>query len=123
MDVCGHWLFPEVPAEASTDERDVVLISPSSHFLRCRSQNFRHAEEGNERVRAQIIVRGVMVHNRKVIDPRMFLIDRLGADKDLVDKIDRTNAPDCAGGVIKCFEDLDDAQRRSAAISDESKHN
>lgn len=70
-----------------------------------------------------MIVKGVIVHNRKVIDPRMFLIDRLGANKDLVDKIDRTNVPDYAGEVIKCFEDLDDAQRRSAAISDGTKHN
>jgi hypothetical protein len=66
------------------------------------------------------MVKGVVVQNRKVIDPRHFLIDQLGADKELVDAIHGIDAPDAVAEIIKCFEDLDDAKRKAASIIDQT---
>jgi len=68
-----------------------------------------------------MIIKGVMVHGRTVIDPRNFLTKELGAEKDLVDKIHRTNAlDDDIQNIIQCFEDLDSAKRVSASLHDRS---
>lgn len=66
-----------------------------------------------------MIVKGVIVHNRKVIDPRKFLVDQLGAEKVLVDAIDRTNGSNFESVLIERFEALDDAKKRSAASRDD----
>jgi hypothetical protein len=87
-------------------------------LFRVRYQSFRNAEEGDDRVRAQLIVKGVILKNREMIDPRTFLKDQVGVDRDVVDSVDRPNADAAMEEMIATFEALDDAKRGAAALDD-----
>jgi hypothetical protein len=83
-----------------------------------RYQSFRHAPEGDDRVRAQLIVKGVILKNREVIDPRTFLKDQVGVEPGVVDSVDRPNADGGMDDMIASFEALDNAKRALAALDD-----
>lgn len=88
-------------------------------FLVKRYQSFRHAQEGDDRVRAQVIVKGAIVQKGKVIDPRQFLKDKVGVHPDVIDAVNRTNADASVEDMIASFEALDKAKRNAAALDDE----
>ena len=69
-------------------------------------------------MRAQAIVKCVFVKDRQVIDPREFLKHQVGIEPELVDAMHRNMSNDYDGEVIDCFERLDDAKRKAAAIID-----
>lgn len=61
---------------AGLDERNIWM-----------THNFRYPIPGRSRIRAQIIVRGVAVQGRQIIDPRAFFRDMAGIDKDVVERV------------------------------------
>lgn len=83
-------------------------------------QTFRIPEEGNDRVRAQVLVKGVTVRGTgTVIDPREFLINDVGYDPELVDSLSRPSADTSMEDLISHFEELDASYRKAAALDDE----
>jgi hypothetical protein len=67
-----------------------------------------------------VIVKGAIVQNGKVIDPRQFLKDKVGIDPDVIDSVNRTNADVAVEDMIASFEALDKAKRTAAALDDEN---
>lgn len=73
---------------------------------------------GERRVRAQLLVKGVLVQSGKVIDPQSFLIEDVGTNPDMVDGLHRSKLSHTVREMIECFEALEDAKRKLAAIID-----
>ncbi len=70
-------------------------------------------------MRAQILVKGMIIENRKSIDPRVYLEEKVGVkDPAILDSIKRPNVDDSLESMMLAFEALDDAKRRVAAIDD-----
>jgi hypothetical protein len=86
-----------------------------------RYQTFRYPQDGNDRVRAQVLVKGVTVRERKVVDPRSFLIEHVGMDPELVEASSRPNEDQSMEEMITHFEELDVSFRSSAALDDDEK--
>mmetsp|Transcript_10202 Transcript_10202/g.28009 ORF Transcript_10202/g.28009 Transcript_10202/m.28009 type:complete len:213 (-) Transcript_10202:175-813(-) len=86
-------------------------------------QNFRYPEEANNRIRGQVLLQGVAVKDREVIDPRELLKDH-GYDADFIDSIAQgspTETPASVGQMRSAFEKLDEAFRQSATEDDLTK--
>jgi hypothetical protein len=92
-----------------------------THELIYRYQTFRYPQDGNDRVRAQVLVKGVTVRDRKVIDPRSFLIEHVGIDPESVESLSRPNTDQSMEEMITHFEELDMSFRSSAALDDDDK--
>ena len=84
-----------------------------------RYHSFRHAEEGDDRVRAQIIVKGMILKDRKVIDPRRFLEEKVGVNPDMLGAVDRPNADASIEDMVANFDALENSKRKVSAIDDE----
>eukprot|EP00934_Nitzschia_sp_Nitz4_P006589 Nitzschia sp. Nitz4//scaffold161_size51353//12235//12964//NITZ4_006942-RA/size51353-processed-gene-0.57-mRNA-1//1//CDS//3329537891//6579//frame0 len=82
------------------------------------SHNFRHAAEGDRRVRAQILTKGAALRNGKVIDLREFLRDKTDLDPAVIESMDRPHHDPELEAMITHLNDLDDSQRVMAARDD-----
>lgn len=81
--------------------------------------SFRHAAEGDDRVRAQILVKGMIIENRKSIDPREYLEKKVGVtDLSVLESMHRPNSDAPLEEMMVAFEALDGAQRKHAALQD-----
>ena len=69
-------------------------------------------------MRAQLVVKGVILKNREVIDPREFLKHQVHVDPDLVDSLDGAATDAGMDDMISSFEALDEAKRLIAASDD-----
>jgi acyl-CoA thioesterase FadM len=85
------------------------------------SQNFRYPIEGCNRVRAQMVLKGVAVQNRKILDPRVYF-KTLGYDSDLVDQLSIPNADeaDLTDKMFEQFEAFEESLRKVAAVDDKT---
>ena len=80
---------------------------------------FRHAAEGDDRVRAQLLVKGMIIENRKSIDPREYLEKKVGVtDLSVLDSMNRPNSDASLEEMMVAFEALDGAKRKVAALQD-----
>lgn len=85
-------------------------------------QNFRYPAKGQDRVLAQVLIRGIAVQDRKVIDPRHLFVNLCGMDKNIVDKLIMPNVSNEAIEILlEKYADLEDQFRQVAALDDE-KH-
>jgi acyl-CoA thioesterase FadM len=98
-------------AVAGLDERSMWI-----------THNFRYPVEGRNRVRAQMIVRGVAVKGRNVVDPRAFFRDVVGIDEEDVESITMTHqqSETTIGDMLERYAELEDAFREAAAADDET---
>ena len=98
--------------------------SMSQHFLLRwhggRSYHtFRHAAEGDDRVRAQLLVKGMIIENRKPMDPREYLEKKVGVtDLAVLDSLKRPSTDASLEEMMVAYEALDGAQRKVAALQD-----
>ena len=76
------------------------------HLRMYSSQIFRHTDEEDDRVRAQVIVKCVFVKGRQVINASDFLKDQAAIESGLVDAVHRSKATDHVAEIIDCFEEL-----------------
>ena len=91
------------------------------YLLYSSYQTFRLPEDGNDRVRAQVLVKGVTVRNRQVIDPRKFLIEETGYDPEIVNSLSRPSADASMEDLITHFENLEVSYREAAALDDQER--
>jgi len=87
-------------------------------------QNFRVLGTGDAdaRIRAQLVVQGLAVHDRKVVDPREFFADRVGVDPDVVRALDVER--DGAAPLPESFARYAalDRELRAVAAEDDERH-
>ena len=80
---------------------------------------FRHAAEGDDRVRAQLLAKAMIIENRQPIDPREFLEKKVGVtDPSVLASLDRPNSHASLEEMMAAFEALDGANRKVAALQD-----
>lgn len=86
------------------------------------THNFRYPIPGRSRIRAQIIVRGVAVQGREIIDPRAFFRDMVGIDKDVVERVTMPHVS--LGEVEKLLEHYIGLEEslRDVAAKDDLRH-
>ena len=95
---------------AGLDERNLWIL-----------HNFRYPIAGRNRTRAQMIVRGVVTQQRTVLDPRAFLRDMAGIDKDIVENLTMPNVVDNRiEEMLEKYVALEDSFREVAAVDDET---
>lgn len=90
------------------------------------SHNFRlPAAQGeinkDSRVMAQMIVQGVAVKGRDVIDPGHFLKDKVGIDADLIESLTMPNVAhksQIVQEMIERYTALDESMKKAAAEDD-----
>ena len=83
------------------------------------SQKFRYSSD--DRVRAQVLVQGVAVKGREVLDPRIFLKD-IGMDSDTVDSLSLPNVPNATvEAMLERYSALEDSMRAQAS-EDDKRH-
>lgn len=91
-----------------------------SHKFRYPPSNSSESSPNKERVRAQIVVRGVATQHRKVLDPRVLFRDYLQLDKELVESLvlspERESSMET---VLERYVDLEDALKQQAADDDQ----
>mmetsp|Transcript_12704 Transcript_12704/g.36963 ORF Transcript_12704/g.36963 Transcript_12704/m.36963 type:complete len:211 (+) Transcript_12704:139-771(+) len=83
-------------------------------------QTFRCPDDGNNRIRAQVLIQGVAVKDREVVDPRELLKSQ-GYDPNLVDSLCRPSNGEqtkSMDDMMRAFEDLDASFRASTAADD-----
>lgn len=86
--------------------------------------NFRYPIEGHNRIRAQVIVQGVVTQWKKpgVIDPREFFRDICGFDTDLVDSLTYPGiGNETTTQLLERYVSLEDSFR-NAASEDDNTH-
>jgi len=69
-------------------------------------------------VRAQIIVKGKFLKDRKVIDPRQFL-EEVGVGPDVLGELYQQNAEPSMQEMVSSFEALENAKRKESALDDD----
>lgn len=85
-------------------------------------QNFRYPTKGQDRVLAQVLIRGMAVQGRSVINPRHLFVDLCKMDEAVVDKLIMPNVSDeSIESLLEKYADLEDQFREVAALDDE-KH-
>jgi acyl-CoA thioesterase FadM len=78
-----------------------------------------------DRIRAQVLIKGVTVKNRKVVDPRKFLVEHVGIPNEAVQSLSRSNSADattgttCMQDMMDHFESLEHSYRHAAGLDDE----
>jgi hypothetical protein len=98
-----------------------LILNQSLNNSSVSYQTFRYPKEGNDRVRAQVVIKGVAVRDRKVIDPRVFLKEQVGVEPELVDALSRPSANASMEDLIAQFEDLESSYRNAAALDDDQR--
>jgi acyl-CoA thioesterase FadM len=103
-------------------DTSVVGLDPQSMWI---THNFRYPGD-NQRVRAQMVIRGVAVQAKTVLDPREFFQNAVGADQATMDKL--TTFPlknESESNVIEellaHYVALEDSFRKVAAVDDETQ--
>lgn len=97
------------------DERNMWI----SHKFRLPAKGEKHKES---RVMAQMIVQGVAVKGRDVIDPGIFLKDQVGFDADLVDSMTMPNVAresEIVEEMLERYAALEESLKKAAAEDDE----
>jgi acyl-CoA thioesterase FadM len=80
------------------------------------TQKFRYSSE--DRVRAQVMVQGVAVKGRQVLNPSVFLKD-MGMDTHLVESLILPNVPNATvEKMLECYVALEDAMRAEVSEDD-----
>ena len=84
--------------------------------------NFRYPIQGRSRVRAQIILKGVIAHRKEgVLNPTTFLKDTCGFD---IDQVDGATLPELGNETVEHmlerFSSLEYSLREAAAIDDKT---
>jgi hypothetical protein len=51
-----------------------------------RYQTFRYPEKGNDRIRTQVLIKGVAVRGKQIIEPRHVLTD-MGVDANMIERL------------------------------------
>jgi len=84
--------------------------------------NFRYPDKERNRVRAQIVVRGVCVKGRSVIEPRDFFVDMAKFDKDTVEAMvmPHKSVGRVEDLLLERYSDLEDSFRELAAQDDKN---
>jgi acyl-CoA thioesterase FadM len=83
-------------------------------------QNFRYPIKGQDRILAQVLIRGMAVQGRTVINPRHLFVDLCEMDETVVDKLIMPNVSDDAiESLLEKYADLEDQFRQVAALDDE----
>ena len=77
--------------------------------------NFRYP---NDRTRAQMIVQGVAVQKGKVVDPRRFFVESVGADAALVEQLSVADGEGTVHDLLERYRDLEAAVRQAASDDD-----
>jgi acyl-CoA thioesterase FadM len=85
-------------------------------------QNFRYPTPGQDRILAQVLIRGMAVQGRTVINPRHLFVDLCEMDETVVDKLIMPNVSDEAiQSLLEKYADLEDQFREVAALDDEKR--
>mmetsp|Transcript_132079 Transcript_132079/g.196765 ORF Transcript_132079/g.196765 Transcript_132079/m.196765 type:complete len:210 (+) Transcript_132079:153-782(+) len=84
-------------------------------------QTFRYPNKGDDRVRAQILVKGVTARKGKVVDPREFLVQEAGFDPAIIESLSRPCDIASIEDMITQFEELEESYRHSARLDDEKR--
>lgn len=80
------------------------------------TQKFRYSSD--DRVRAQVMLQGVAVKGRHVLNPSVFLKD-IGMDADIVDSLILPNVPNATvETMLECYSALEEAMRAEASEDD-----
>ncbi|GAX11997.1 hypothetical protein FisN_8Lh091 [Fistulifera solaris] len=85
-------------------------------------QNFRYPTQGQDRILAQVLIRGMAVQGRTVINPRHLFVDLCEMDETVVDKLIMPNVSDDAiESLLEKYAELEDQFRHVAALDDEKR--
>lgn len=96
---------------AGLDERNIWI-----------SHKFRYPVPGQDRVRAQILVQGVAVKDKKVLDPRTFFKEQVGVDADIVDRLTLPNVGEATmEEMLERYVGLEEAMKKDANLDDQSR--
>jgi hypothetical protein len=99
---------------------------------RRRYQTFRYPDRGNDRIRTQVLIKGVAVKDRQIVEPRRVLAGMGTVDDEMIDRLlirpTTTNAAAATSSsssestvvedMFFHFEELDGAFRASANFDD-----
>lgn len=100
---------------AGLDERNIWIM-----------HNFRYPTEDRDRVRAQMIVQGVAIQGRSVIDPKTLFQEFLGMDEDIVRELTlpRIEHDDIDATLLDMMEKYNALEKsmRAAASKDDEAH-
>lgn len=82
---------------------------------------FRYPTDGKDpgRIRAQVLCQGLAVKNREVLDPRKFLIESVGIDKDIVDELSHNSDDKTMTDLIEKYSDMEEVLKRATTEDDE----
>mmetsp|Transcript_14039 Transcript_14039/g.18302 ORF Transcript_14039/g.18302 Transcript_14039/m.18302 type:complete len:229 (+) Transcript_14039:112-798(+) len=90
---------------------------------------FRHVEL-NARIRAQVLCRGVVLQGKNVLDPRVYLVEKVGLNPKLVEEMGSSNLDLESSGssdddemsitaqLIKRFEGMEESLKDASALDD-----
>ena len=99
---------------------DSSLVAMDERYL-WMVQNFRYPIEGRNRVRAQVVVQGVVTRwkQKGVVNPQEFFRDTCGFDSDLVDSLSYPRlANETTSHLLDSYSSLDKSYREAAAWDD-----
>lgn len=83
-----------------------------------KTHTFRHADPNDNKIRAQVIAKGVFIKRGKVVDPRSFLVEDCHMDQDLIDSMVLSEVDPLKLDEILALTGLEEAQRASASADD-----
>jgi acyl-CoA thioesterase FadM len=100
---------------------DSAVAGLDKHNNMWITHNFRYPISGDNRVRAQMVVRGVVLQGRTALDPRKFFKEIAGFDEDIVDGLtmpltEETEIEELLGRYVA----LEHSFREVATIDDET---
>lgn len=87
---------------------------------------FRYPEGGKDpgRIRAQVVCRGIAVQNRTVLDPRLYLKEKVGMDPAVIDSISQEeddNTNNIMADLMDKYVSMEDVLKEAASKDDEEK--
>jgi hypothetical protein len=83
-----------------------------------KTHTFRHADPNDNKIRAQVIAKGVFIKRGKVVDPRSFLVEDCHMDQDLIDSMVLSKVDPLKLDEILALSGLEEAQRAAASADD-----
>lgn len=98
-------------------------------------QTFRYPEAGNDRVRTQVLIKGVAYQHRQVLAPRIVLEDMMGVPTETVEQMmldprmessdskDENDGSTAMQSMLTHFQELDESFRDAAGADDATKRN
>ena len=90
------------------DERDLWIY-----------QTFRHAEEGDRKIRGQVLIKGAVIRGRERLDPIAFLKNDCGIDADMLDSLRDHDNDNSFDDEILNYKLLEASLQESAAADDQ----